>query len=305
MKRRDVIKSIGTGAGVAMTGISVSKASAKEVNEFKRTDIFEQIRAEVEDIRTSDENRFIIKDTEVIKADTQYGTLMYITHEGESEAILHLSGGSEMPTKYSSLPANTEPTLFAMEDKVVVRRLGTDFEHEWILNFIHKNIESIKKEYSQELDSIQQDDVAVIAGTDIDGYEVDINLTGTTSDTDEQEKGIRLHVNADEAGFNEPVRDSTTSKRLSHTVQPSEIEVEWIPSPPSLPSIPDGAKECAPECVSCIQSIGSCYACALPCAGSPTGIGAVKCAVCIHIACTLGGTFACTMCKGCLLDWVF
>lgn len=56
-----------------------------------------------------------------------------------------------------------------------------------------------------------------------------------------------------------------------------------------------GLVKCGSICLTCVTAVRTCVKCAVPCAGSVTGIGAIACAVCLVAACG-GGAAACGLC---------
>lgn len=73
------------------------------------------------------------------------------------------------------------------------------------------------------------------------------------------------------------------------TIQKVELaRGEWKVTPNSL-------SDCVTWCGCCIGGAGGCWRCAVICAGSVTGIGAIGCAICLVASCGAGG-YCCGKC---------
>lgn len=290
IERRKVMKTIGGGIGISTVGLTQSTAAArsKDVDraEISRIESSEKVQQLLDDVggvalpvgRATQTVLGEESHVTVTEIENKYGSLVYIEPDNnEPEAMFFLSEEGPRPRNYSDLPDETSPTLFATDDGSEFRRHATDAEHAKLASVVDE----------------QQEDTTAFTGSDIDGFYVDVRRSGSAQSlVENEEQTLRYHVRLDHA----------STSTASDDIRATSVSTAWTPS---LPSIPDEAvEECAPDCTSCIASVGSCSRCALVCAGSPTGIGAVKCAVCIKIACSLGGGVSCAACSGCLLSHV-
>lgn len=286
--RRKVMKTIGGSLGIGAVGLAQSTAASQSADvdraEISRIESSEKVQRLLDDVggvalpvgRATQTVLGEESHVTVTELENKYGEVVYIEpSDNEPEAMFFLSEEGPRPQKYSDIPDETSPTLFATDSGTALRRHATDAEHAELASIVDE----------------RQEDTTAFTGSDVDGFYVDVRASDSVQCLGEnEEQTLRYHVQPDHA----------STATAANDIQTASVSTSWTPS---LPSIPDEAvEECAADCTSCISSIGGCSRCALVCAGSPTGIGAVKCAVCIKIACSLGGGVSCAACSGCLLS---
>lgn len=219
---------------------------------------------------------------EVVHVKTRFGTLEYYERDGESEmAQLRLTDPDSdrsfdqirerLPEQYQHLPETSHAVFLAGEEGKGLFRSPTRRERNRLERVVDGGV----------------DDALVFASDISDGFQV-------IQHDDSSEHPVVKQVlpgnkRNDSAVKNDigPAHAEVEPDRFAHatvvTKSPDEIQAQGSRS------------DCITWCGTCVTGAAVCVRCAIPCAGSVTGIGAVACAVCLVASCSAGG-YACNQC---------
>lgn len=308
ISRRNVLRSCATGAGVGISGLSgnaIAKrgANGSELKEFERTaevqSILEELglnripRRGTAETTELDGESFTLK---TVQIDLGYGTLLVGSVDDEISAAFTFDSDAQKKApnkKYDDIPTGVDAWLLGTEDEATFLRTATDEEreaalsaaslddHESILVYTRSDIEGL------HVDVLDPESV----GISPDEYDVErVGADSTTDSTDvPTTEFIRYNI----------IPEETTAASVSP--ESATFEPEFISSAAKvvakkiikslgfagLGSLTDN---CAVKAVGCVASfsgsIAGCLKCSPACVGSPTGVGAVICVLCVFGVCS-------------------
>lgn len=136
--------------------------------------------------------------------------------------------------------------------------------------------ETSDEEYKQILreTGFSRSEITGVAGSDIDGYYIVKEVADGES--------TQYHLIPDDSGY--------SLQNLNNSDRKDGVTTNGVVS------------QCGPPCTSCVAALGSCGRCVPACAGSPTGLGAILCIVCVYGSCVTAGTAGCGFCVDCLQE---
>jgi len=280
LNRRTIMNAIGAAAGGSIVGGlgSVSVTATDGVSEDRVEQALGSERVQTvfdavgevpvdaesaESYEVSDRQRTY----HVTQLQTPVGTLSYGTDdEGKAEATLTIGSPDEvgaaalshLDDAYTTLPTGGEAAYIAGEGGDALHRSPTDAERDALAAAV----------------GASPDEIFAFAYEDHPGFGV------LVQDGDDELTGYSVHP----AGVPETAGAVAYDEASPDAIRRGDVrEYDW------------GLKKCGSVCLTCVAAVRTCLKCAVPCAGSPTGIGAIACAVCLVASCG-GGAAACYLC---------
>jgi hypothetical protein len=283
LNRRTFVNALGAATGGAALGglasVSVSASGGATDEQVERAlssdrvrTIFEEVgrlpveRDGAEHVEITDRGRRY----EATRLPTPVGQLTYVEDgEGTTEAMLRIGEtdgvGSlsrearrHLPEGFHSLPADAGAVYLAGEGGDALFRSPTSDELAALGDALDVDPDEA---YAYTYDQEPGFKVLVPgSGDEIDAYTV-VPDGGT--------------VAADEVAYQEVSPDRLADGEVT--------EEDW------------GLTKCASICLTCVTAAATCIRCAIPCAGSVSGIGAIACAICLVASCSAGagGCYLC------------
>ncbi|WP_124190423.1 hypothetical protein [Natrarchaeobius oligotrophus] len=301
VNRRKVLKKSATSTGIGIIGSSQSVFAARntksnEQKQLEKLDEVQLILNELEEEKLPGIEKFETiesnsSDVVLTKVEFPYGTMRVGKVGNTIEAAFEFSDSensniysSKPPKKYREIPGEGG-WLLSDGDEIVFRRNATRQEQEAAL-----------AESSLEEDEV----VDVYAESGIAGLKI---LSVDESGDEFEVKEYIVHSDSDSASIVSTeisslkdteliAHSSASSDDLSTNVthnsvpDPRDIAEEFIESE----SIDDPVYDCGTQLTWCVRSIAvttsSCARCAPGCLGSPTGVGAAICVICVLATCS-------------------
>jgi hypothetical protein len=298
--------SVGTGAGIAGFGGNAlaKKPAGKQM--VKQLEKAPEVRSILRDLglkRIPNANSaetmelsaesFYFTATEI---DFGFGDLLVGDVNGDISAAFSFADVSSVSTpsgRYDDIPAGSEAWLYGSDSGTTFLRTATDSERAAALDAVSVNdVESVIVYTRSDLTGLRVDVTdPEVAGVDASQYELDRQYDPAT-------------VEATDAPTNEFVRfeiTPDTAEAQSLSVESAEFQAASISGAArvvaqkvatslglaSLGALTDSCEVKAIGCLaSFVGSIGGCLKCAPACLGSPTGIGAVICVLCVFGVCS-------------------
>lgn len=245
------------------------------VNEFGSLDIgYETARMQVIE---DEESKY-----EVVHLETNLGKLEYYERDGESEmAQLRLTDPESdrsfdqvrgrLPEQYRYLPETSHTVFLAGEGGKGLFRSPTENERTRLEQVVDGGV----------------DDALVFISDTSDGFQV-IRHDDSTEET------VVKRVLPETKRADPTVRNDLDPAYAA--VEPDGFaNADVVTKSPDEIQVQGSRSDCITWCGTCVTGSAVCVRCAIACAGSVTGIGAVACAVCLVASCSAGG-YACTQC---------
>lgn len=305
VNRRAVLKS-GVGAGLGAAGLSQSAIAIREptsdelewvrshprvqsiLNELGHSGLPQGVTAETKEVDTTE------FDMKAVSLDFGYGTLqvgrvgdevsaMFLFEDDGNARRITLPvvgiGRPRPPKEYQNIPEGADAWLLGAEDDAVFLRTATPAERRSILDALP----------GQDIGDTQ-----MYTRSDLNGFQVDEFNDGN------DDVVARYRVT--------PVTGTMTGVEPASTEYDlSAVEVEQLATPEFISRWGKAAAEelakdlgfsslqavtdsCGPEIAECVVTIvgkiTGCFRCGPPCAGSPSGVGAVVCFLCVFGFCS-------------------
>lgn len=325
VSRRTVLRRTAAGASAGFAGVSSPVAARRDSkpDELRRLERTPEVGAILEELGYGSIPRKGTAETTSITADDLtllvteidfgYGYLRIGRLNGETSAAFsfetdgesgdsggerpYVGGGPPMPEKYRSVPTDSDAWLVGSETGATFVRTATGRERRTIL---------------ESIPASDTESTLVYTRSDIDGFRVDVLDDGDDPSVTDGDDGFRRYT--------VPTTEATAVSSMSagFAVETSAVEVEWISRPArrvarevaeqlgwaSLQAVVDHCGIPVGSCVSgALGSISGCMRCAPACVGSPTGVGAVVCFLCVFGVCShLLTGISCTNAVDCVTD---
>lgn len=318
INRRSVLKnSIGAGlgaAGLVQPAIATRETTSDEIDwarsqpqvqlildELGYDSFPEQATAETKELDT---DKF---DMKLVSIDLGYGKLNVGKVGDKTDASFYFnedaaSGGVTLPAigveppgstetaprqKYQNLPQGADAWLLASEDETTFLRTATQTERQNVLTAIPGE---------------NHDETMVYTRSDLDGFQVDV-----FNSDDEPETASMNNPEVSRYRVTPKTGAMSAAQPATSEFVFNNAEVEQLASPEFISRWgKEAAKElaqdlgfstldaildsCGPDVAECVATMGSkiigCTRCAPPCAGSPSGVGAVVCFLCVFGFCS-------------------
>lgn len=315
VSRRSLLKkSAGTSLGVAglsQTAAAWEKADSGEINKIRRSPKVRSILKALNHERLPKDGKTRTLTIEsygeitTTKVEFEYGTLRFGELGKNRNATFNFNDVThpEVPSKFSNIPAGTEPILIANGENVTVSREATERERKIVLSAVPE----------------QGEQATVTVRSDTNGFHV--NIAKNTSNVEELEIN-RYLVELPDDDFNPVVQDTSDRLDDGSTLSVSSgqsanggISTQGIKSKLIVDyvegvlasNLGDELHECGSNCVGCADWIVSlaldCRLCGPVCSSGATGAGAVLCGVCVYQFCSdVDAMVGCADCIACAVE---